>query len=127
MKDNLIKVCTQRGDSHAEEVSSRITDAIKDLYAADARYHQTCCTTFVSSRNISAAVESTAKQQKPDPVNFSCVISLQKSNPRKLLNSVELYDVYSQSLKLLNDLIMVMRDITMLMIITLGRNGLDPL
>ena len=49
MKDNLIKVCGQRGDSHAEEVSSRITGAITDLYAADARYHQTCFTTFVSS------------------------------------------------------------------------------
>ena len=33
MKDNLIKVCGQRGDSHAEEVSSRITGAIIDLYA----------------------------------------------------------------------------------------------
>ena len=78
MKDNLIKVCGQRSDSHAEEVSSRITEAIIDLYAADARYHQTCFTTFVSSHNISAAVESAAKQQKLDPVNFSCVISLLK-------------------------------------------------
>ena len=44
MKDNLIKVCGQRGDYHAEEASSRITGAIIDLYAADARYHQTCFT-----------------------------------------------------------------------------------
>ena len=71
MHDNLIKVCGQRGDSHAEEVSSRITGAITNLYAADARYHQTCLTTFVSSRNISAAVESTSKQQTPDPVNLA--------------------------------------------------------
>ena len=42
MKDKLIKVCGQRGDSHAEEVSPRITDAITDLYAADARFHRTC-------------------------------------------------------------------------------------
>ena len=62
MKDNLIKVCGQRGDSHAEEVSSRITGAIIDLYATDARYHQTCFTSFVSSRNISTDVESTSKQ-----------------------------------------------------------------
>ena len=96
MKDRLIKVCGQRGDSHAEEVSSIITDAIIDLYAADARYHQTCFTTFVSSRTISVAVESTTKQQKPNPVNFSCFISLLKSDPGKLRNSVELYDVYSQ-------------------------------
>ena len=101
IKDNLIKVCEQRGDSHAVEVSSRITCAITDLHAADARYHQTCFTTFVSSRNIAAAVASTSKQQKPDPVNlaFSCVIRLLKSDPGKLWNSVELYDVYSQSLK----------------------------
>ena len=97
MKDNLIKVYGQRDESHAGEVSSRITDEKIDLYAAETRYHQTCFTTFVSSRNISAAVESTAKQQKPDPVNLtvSCVISLLKSDPGKLLNYVELYDVYS--------------------------------
>ena len=126
MKDNSIKVCGQRGDSHAGEVSSSNTFAIIDLYAADARYHLTCFTTFVSSRNISAAVESTETQQKPDPVKlaFSCVISLLKSDPGKRWNSVELYDVYSQSLKLMKELIMVMRDSTML--ITLGRHGLDP-
>ena len=101
MNDNVIKVCGQRGDSHDEEVSSRISGAITDLYAADARYHQTCFTSFVSSQNISAAVKSTSKQKKPDPVNltFSCVISLLKSDPGKLWNSVKLYDVYSQSLK----------------------------
>ena len=71
MKDNLIKVCGQSGDSHAEEVLSRITGAITDLYAAGARYHHTSFTTFVSSRNISAAVESTSKQHKPDPVNLA--------------------------------------------------------
>ena len=54
------------------------------------------------------------------------VISLLKSDTGKLWNSIELYDVYSRSLKLLKDLIMVMRDTTMLMLITLGRNGLDP-
>ena len=113
MKDNPIKVCGQKGDYHAKEISSRITDTIIDLYAADAQYHQTCFTTFVSSRNISAAVKSTAKQNKPDPVHFSCVISLLKSDPGKLLNYVELYDVYS--LKLLKDL---MRDV--LVLITLG-------
>ena len=114
MKDNLIKVCGQRGDSHEESVSSRITGAITDLYAADAQYHQTCFTSFVSWRNISAAVKSKSKQQKPDPVNFafSCVISLLKSDLGKLWNSVELYDVYSQSLKQLKDLIMVMKDST---------------
>ena len=86
MKDNLIKVCGQRGDSHAEEVSSKITGAIADLYAADTQYHQTYFTSFVSSQNISTAVKSTSKQQKPDHVNlaFSCVISLQKSDPGKL-------------------------------------------
>ena len=99
MKDYLIKVCGQRGNPHAEEV---------------------CFTGFVQSQNISAAVKSTSNQQKHDPVNiaFSCVISLLKSDPGKLSNSVELYDVYSQSMKLLKDLIMVMRDITMLMLIT---------
>ena len=56
---------------------------------------------------------------------FSCVISLLKSDPCKLRNSVELYEVYSQSLKLLKDFIMVMRDSTMLMLITLGRTVLD--
>ena len=80
MKDNLIKVYGQ-GNSHEEEVSSRITGAITDLYAADALYHQLCFTSFVSSRFISVAVKSTSKQQKPDPVNlaFSCLISLLKS------------------------------------------------
>ena len=80
MKYNLIKVCGQRGSPHAEEVSSSITGAITDIYAAYARYNQTCYTSFVSSRNISAAAKSTSKQQKPDPVNlaFSCVISLLK-------------------------------------------------
>ena len=75
------------------------------IYATNARYHQTCVTTFVSSRNISAAVESTSKQKKTDPVNlaFSCVISLQKSDSGQLWNYVELYDVYSQSLKLLKE------------------------
>ena len=89
------------------------------------RYHQTCFTSFVSSRNISAAVKSTSKQQNPVNLAFSCVISLLKSDPGKLCNSVELYDVYSQSLKLLKDVIMVMRDSTMLMLITLVRNVLD--
>ena len=128
MKDNHIKVCGLRGYSYAEEVSSRITGAITDLYATDARYHQTSFASFVSSRYISAAVKSTTKQQKPDPVNlaFSCVISLLKSDPGKFWNYVELYDVYSQSLKLLKHLIMVMRDSTMLMLITLDRNVLDP-
>ena len=123
MKDILIKVC-----GHAEKVFSRITSAITDLYAADARYHQTCFTSFVSSRNISAAVKSTSTLKKPDPVNlaFSCVISLLKSDPAKLWNSVELYDVYSQSLKLLKDLFMAMRDSTILMLITLDRNVLHP-
>ena len=94
---------------------------------ADARYHQSCFTSFVSSRNIAAAAKSTAKQQKPDHVNlaFSCVISLLKSDPGKLWNSVQLCDVYSESLKLMRDLIMVRRDSTMLMLITLGRNVLD--
>ena len=71
--------------------------------------------------------KSTSKQQKPDPINlaFSFVISLLRSDPGKLWNSVELYDVYSQSLKLLKDLIMVMRDSTMLMLITLDRSVLD--
>ena len=49
MQDTLIKVCGQRGGSYAEEVSSRITGAITDQYAADAQYHQTCFITFVSS------------------------------------------------------------------------------
>ena len=75
MKDNLINVCGQRSASHVEEVSSRITGAITDQYAANARYHQKCFTSFVSSRNISASVKSTSKQQKPDPGKFafSCV------------------------------------------------------
>ena len=78
MKDNIIKVCGERGDSHAEEISSRITGAITYLYAADTRYHQTCFTSFVSSINISAAVKSKSKQQQPDHVNltFGYVISL---------------------------------------------------
>ena len=82
---------------------------------------------FVFITNISAAVKSTSKQQNPDHVNlaFSCVISLLTSDSGKLWNSVELYDVYSQSLKLLKDFIMVMRDSTMLMLITLDRNMLD--
>ena len=33
MKDNLIKVCGQMGHSHAEEISSRITGEITDIYA----------------------------------------------------------------------------------------------
>ena len=37
MKDNIIKVCEQRGDSHAVEVSSIIIGVITDLDAADAR------------------------------------------------------------------------------------------
>ena len=54
MKVNLIKVCVQRGDSHEEEILSRIPGAITDLYAAGTRYHQTCFTSFVSSRNQSS-------------------------------------------------------------------------
>ena len=123
MKDNLIKVCGHRGGSHAEEVSSRITD----IYAADTRYHQ-MFSKFCFITKFSTAVKSTSKQNKPDPVNlaFSCVISLLNSDPGKLCNSVSYYDVNSQSLKLLKDLIMVMMDSTMLMLITLGRHVLDP-
>ena len=90
--------------------------------------HLTEFTSFVSSQNISAAVKSTSKQQKPDHVNleFGCVISLIKSDPCKLWNYVELYEAYSQSLILLKDLIMVMRDSSLLMLITLDRHVLYP-
>ena len=99
MKDNLFKVCGQRGDSHAEEVSSRITCAIIDLYAQMHDITKDVLQVLFNHEILSTAVESTSKQYKPDPVNlaFSCVISLLKSDPGKLWNFVDVYDVYSQS------------------------------
>ena len=82
--------------TNTEEVSSRITGAITDLHVADSLYHQTCYTTFVSSRNIATPVASISKLQKPDHIYLSCscvVISKYTSN------YVQLYDVYSKSLK----------------------------
>ena len=84
MKDNLIKVCGQRGDSRAEEVSSRITGAIINMYAADARYHQHVLQVLFHHEIYQLL--SNLHQSSRNLILLTCVISLLKSYPGKLLN-----------------------------------------
>ena len=91
-------MCEQRGDSHAVEVFSIITGAItcSRCTIPSTMFHNFC---FITKYRSCCRLH--IKAVEPDPVNlaFSCVISLIKSGPCKLYNSVELYDVNSQSLK----------------------------
>jgi hypothetical protein len=63
LKQEILNHCDDRNDSLAEEVRVRISGALSDLHAADARYHRDCYSSFMSFRNIKAA--QTENLQKP--------------------------------------------------------------
>ena len=55
MKDTILAVCRERGDSWADSVQARILH-IHDLHAADAVYHQIYSVNFRTKKQIPSAL-----------------------------------------------------------------------
>ena len=57
LKTEILAKCDERNDYWAAQVRIRVSGAISDLHAADARYHVACRNNFMSTRSTSAAVK----------------------------------------------------------------------
>ena len=57
-----MSVCNQRKDKWADEIRVRISSAVSDLHAADARYHDDCRKLFMSQRSIKASVTNVERK-----------------------------------------------------------------
>ena len=60
IRSNLLDHCTKRGDLWAYEVQNRLSGCI-DLVAAEAVYHDSCCSRFMLNKEKSSAAMPTVK------------------------------------------------------------------
>ena len=86
-----MEVCDSRKDEFAKQVEVRIMGPISDLHAADARYHDDCRKSFMSSRSIASASKECA--QLVDRA-FDSTVSEMKSDTSHVWSSVELHKAY---------------------------------
>ena len=54
-KEAILDVCKAQKDTSAREIEIRLSGALSDLHAADARYHQDCRKNVMSQRSVQAA------------------------------------------------------------------------
>ncbi|KAG0729000.1 hypothetical protein GWK47_031251 [Chionoecetes opilio] len=97
LKTEILAKCDERNDDWAAQVRIRVSGAISDLHAADARYHVACRTNFMSSRSTSAAVKE-AQADKPElDKGLQVVISILKEDMSHIWNSVDLFNLYIEN------------------------------
>ena len=93
-KESILKVCDQRKDHVAEQVRFRVEGrALRDLHAADARYHVDCMTSFMSANSIAAAQNASKVNVNEDPA-FDSVTEEMVKDKSRLWNSVQLHHLY---------------------------------
>lgn len=92
-KQSILDACDKRKDEIANKVRLRVEGALSDLHAADARYHTSCMSSFMSPRSVSAACKSQGKVNTVDNA-FQDVLDEMKKDKSCLWNSVELYAKY---------------------------------
>lgn len=91
-KQSILDTCDKRKDEIASQVRVRVEGALSDLHAADARYHVSCMSSFMSSRSVSAA--SNSSQVKDVDQAFQDLLEEMEKDKSCLWNSAELYAQY---------------------------------
>lgn len=58
LKDEILKTCDKRNDLQSEEIRVRLSGAVADLHAADARYHVDCKAKFMSPLHVKNSISN---------------------------------------------------------------------
>ena len=90
LKEEILAKCDERDDYLAAQVQVRVSGAISDLHAADARYHVACRTNFMSSRSTSAASKEAQAGKVELDKGLQDVISIMEADMSHMWNSVDL-------------------------------------
>ena len=64
IQDSLLQACSERNDDWSHPVRGRI-ESVNDLRAADAVYHRTCYTNFVTNREVPLSQAGPSTQAGP--------------------------------------------------------------
>ena len=64
IQDSLLQACSERNDDWSHLVRGRI-ESVNDLRAADAVYHRTCYTNFVTNREVPLSQAGPSTQAGP--------------------------------------------------------------
>lgn len=92
-KQSILDTCDKRKDEIASQVRVRVEGALSDLHAADARYHTSCMSSFMSPRSVSAASNSSQIKEDVDQA-FQDLLEEMEKDKSCLWNSAELYAQY---------------------------------
>ena len=97
-KNKILRMCSKRNDSWAEDVMIHVHGAQSDLHAANARYHKSCLSRFFSGRQVPGQDKVQPRNSETaESKNISGVkrLFLEMKNERsKIWNSAELEQRY---------------------------------
>ncbi|CAH1798185.1 unnamed protein product, partial [Owenia fusiformis] len=95
LKERILETCRKRSDDQARLVEIRVSGAVSDLHAADARYHGKCYSSFLGTRNVSAAVSGASKiELNKTDLALEKVIEEVRNDTSRMWTSTELLDYY---------------------------------
>ena len=102
----LLQACTERNDEWGHLVRGRI-ESVNDLPAADAIYHRTCFTNFVTKKNIPISQAGPARKKaklgrKMDPTTdkvFQELTSILENNDDAQISLTDLVSLMEEKLK----------------------------
>lgn len=92
-KQAILRACDQRGDEQASNIRLRIQGCLSDLHAADAIYHSSCHSKFMSERNINAAKRKSVSNEDSDEAFEELVVEMDKKKDQ-IWNSRDIEMIY---------------------------------
>lgn len=94
MKDKILDKCDERNDKWASDVRLRVSGAVSDLHAANARYHKDCRSIFFYQRSTPVAAKAGQPESEVVDEGFDCVITVLQEDLSRIWNIVELHWLY---------------------------------
>ena len=91
-KQFILDMCQKRNDKLGDTVRERVLSAVGDLHAADARCHESCRASFISTHN--ALHGSGTSRTSTEDLAFSSVCNKMLRDRKKTWSSVELFALY---------------------------------
>ena len=91
-KETILQVCKLRNDEWSQEVIVRISGAISDLHAADARYHCDCRKLFMHSKYLDLLQADNPHEE--EDASLQMIINCMVGDDQHIWNSVELFTMY---------------------------------
>ena len=94
-KQYILEFCEKRNDNVAESVRRRVSAALSDLHAEDARYHLDCRNRFFSSRSLPGeTVSRKGNAENSADSALESVFDILSNDRSRMWNSVELFESY---------------------------------